>query len=102
MKADFKRDRETGRWFGTLGCEAGVDAGLLPCPFCGGDDLTIHGVSYNAHYLVQCENCGSERGTFDLPDIKVNNRTRTAFEAAHREGFAAGIAAWNRRWDGGK
>lgn len=103
MKADFKRDRETRRWFGTLGYEAGVDPGLRPCPFCGeAKNLSVHGVSFNACYFVRCGECGTDRGTDDLSEVKVNNRTRAAFEAAHREGFAAGIAAWNRRSDGGK
>lgn len=101
MKADFKRDPETGKWFGTFEYEKGDVPALKPCPFCGeAEALRVFGISSNAHYFVRCETCSSESGSHDLPSVLINGRTpktRTAFFAAHREGLARGIAAWNRR-----
>lgn len=98
MRADIKRDPVTRKWFGSFEYEKGFDPDLKRCPFCGErENLALFGTSINASYFVRCENCGAESGTHDLPDIKVNTRTRVAFEAAHREGFVQGIAAWNRR-----
>ena len=101
MKADFKRDSETGKWFGTFEYEESDAAALKPCPFCGeAEDFYVFGVSENAHYGVRCERCSAESGSHDVYDVRMTAktfRTRAAFEAAHREGFARGIAAWNRR-----
>jgi hypothetical protein len=100
MKADMQRNPKSG-WFGTFEYEKGVDAALKPCPFCGeAEDFSVFGVSENAHYWVRCETCCSESGSHDVPDVLVTTqtfKTRAAFEAAHREGFERGIAAWNRR-----
>ena len=98
MKSDIRRDRDSKKWFGTFEYEPGTDPALKPCPFCGeAHDLYVYGSSSSASYFVRCQTCASEASGFDLPRIKVNRRTRAAFEAAHREGFAQGIAAWNRR-----
>lgn len=48
---------------------------LLPCPFCGGEAVSIDG--YREAFFVQCEDCGATFPMFD-----------TLSEA---------IAAWNRR-----
>lgn len=101
MKSSIRRDPKSGRWFGELEYEKGVDTALKPCPFCGNaDDFHVFGVSTNAHYFVRCMTCCTDGGSHDLPDVHVTaqtSKTRAAFEAAHREGFERGIAAWNRR-----
>lgn len=96
---NMHRDPESGRWFGTFECERGDDLGLRPCPFCGEtEDFHVFGTSSNAHYFVRCATCGSEGHHDDVsPSIKVDARSRAAFEASHRRGLARGIAAWNRR-----
>lgn len=30
---------------------------LLPCPFCGGDDITVDHAGRDTHYFVQCNDC---------------------------------------------
>lgn len=100
MKGTFRRDR-SGRWFGEFEYEKGVDDPLKPCPFCGNaEDFQVFGVSTNAHYFVRCATCCTDGGSHDLPAVRVTAQTfrsRAAIEAAHREGFERGIAAWNRR-----
>jgi hypothetical protein len=100
MKSDIRRDPDSRQWFGTFEYEPGTDPVLKPCPFCGeAEDLLMSGTSSSAFYVARCGNCYAESGghDVDLPKIRVNARARGAFEAAHREGFARGIAAWNRR-----
>lgn len=48
---------------------------LLPCPFCGSEELRISGVM--GSYYVKCQECGCEQNMAD--------------------GFDKAIAAWNRR-----
>lgn len=101
MKAEMMRDPKSGRWFGEFEYEKGVDPALKPCPFCGEtEDFSVFGNSQNAYYWVRCERCGTDGGSHDVPAVKMTARTfrsRATFEAAHREGFERGIAAWNRR-----
>lgn len=101
MKANMHRDPETGKWFGTFEHEDGVDPDPKPCPFCGeAEHFYVFGVSQNAHYSVRCGRCEAESGSHDVYDVRMTAktfRTRAAFEAAHREGYARGVAAWNRR-----
>lgn len=102
MKANMMRDpTRAGQWFGEFEYEKGVDPALKPCPFCGEtEDFSVFGVSTNAYYFVRCERCGTDGGSHDVPAVKMTSRTfrsRATFEAAHREGFERGIAAWNRR-----
>lgn len=100
MKPHIQRDPQSRAYFGTVDYEAGVDPALKPCPFCGEvTNLTVFGVPSNAHYFVRREVCGGESHGDDarLPALRFNKRSRAAVEAAHRTGFARGIAAWNRR-----
>lgn len=52
---------------------------LLPCPFCGGDDISIDKAGYGSHYFCQCNDC----------DVVQ--------DYDHGYSKADAIAAWNRR-----
>ena len=68
---------------------------LKPCPFCGGEDITLHEAYGNAHVegraWIRCEHCGARIGDgypnphlFDIEDsteYAVRNWNRRANDA---------------------
>lgn len=50
---------------------------LLPCPFCGGDDVRIAVCMHDSWYYGECESCGGRTDFYDSQ--------------------AEAIAAWNTR-----
>ena len=62
---------------------------LLPCPFCGSDNLYI-GWSHAMGFGIQCTQCKARTGNFDLPEFssKKNVNLRLLFRAS---------MAWNAR-----
>ena len=68
--------------------QSGIDPPLLPCPFCGGDDLEV-GNTHTPSYTVECVSCGAQGG--DCKSGKGRSK------AAHRGAFLSAIRAWNTR-----
>lgn len=62
---------------------------LLPCPFCGSEDLELNN-THTACYWVECSQCGAEvSGTAIYSD---SDKPEDHLEAAK-----SAISAWNRR-----
>lgn len=59
---------------------------ILPCPFCGKDDVVIWDTGYGVVKVIECKNC----------------RVRFVFDRVNTETKKDLIERWNRRADGGR
>jgi hypothetical protein len=80
--------------------EAGVDARLSPCPFCGEqDDLSCEN-THTPYYEVKCEQCGAVGPGGQIEPEAYDGaafRCVETLKRVHRSSFDAAICAWNGR-----
>lgn len=87
---------------------------LLPCPFCGGDDLQL-GNTHTPKFSVECLSCNAEVGGLyfpyrgkkdnikfhydpELPALSPFDATELRqMPAAYQKAAASAVEAWNRR-----
>ncbi|WP_140918206.1 Lar family restriction alleviation protein [Limnobaculum xujianqingii] len=73
----------------------GVDASLLPCPFCASDELTVDN-SWTPYYSVECQCCGASiPGNFEPNTFRFNSKEEC--RCAHEQAFNSAINCWNSR-----
>lgn len=70
-------------------------ARLLPCPFCGGRDLSIVN-THSPAYWVTCVTCNAEKHC-DNKIRRADQRTKASAFAAHEAAAERAIAGWNTR-----
>lgn len=63
---------------------------LLPCPFCGEDNMMKIEHTHTAYWWVKCENCNVEMNSDYDPGGKESRQ-------AHKSSIQAAIEMWNRR-----
>lgn len=82
----------------TVGGNLESEAKLLPCPFCGSDDLEICN-THTPSYWVECHKCGAEAHgeSFKYTTKQHNDFHSKPLPPPYVKAMKSAIAAWNRR-----
>ena len=72
--------------------------GLKPCPFCGGEDISICGHSIVVDAFARCNTCGATTDFFNAePDGRGAKEHPESQEHYEKRCAELARAAWNRR-----
>ena len=63
---------------------------VMPCPFCGKDEISVHEGSTFRWVYAACDNCGAQAG-----EVRVNTMIPKAEAAPEADKRA--LAEWNKR-----
>ena len=72
-----------------INLELTADDVVLPCPFCGSDDIELQN-TWTAAYWLQCQECGVK-----MSDPGMDRDPNSLKD--HQASKAGALAAWNRR-----
>ena len=71
---------------------------LKPCPFCGGEDISVCCYSIAVEAFVRCNTCGAKTDSFDAePDGRGAIPCPESQEHYEKRCAELARAAWNRR-----
>lgn len=78
--------------------EPGIDASLLPCPFCAGTIINVTN-THSPYYWAECKTCGAEvSGNFEVSFSGRRIRSEKACRWVHEKSFHSAIKVWNTRF----
>lgn len=87
---------EKGDWSAHGEHEPGVDPQLMPCPFCGGDEITVSN-THSPYYKAQCEECNAVGPPGKVLGAPERLKTKHECKEIHVASFNVAINYWNIR-----
>ncbi|MBS1722627.1 MAG: Lar family restriction alleviation protein [Armatimonadetes bacterium] len=85
---------EHGGFSGGLAYDEAEHGNLLPCPFCGSDELEVCN-THTPYYWVACECSAEIHGDYDPDRYRLD--TEDEFRRVHETALQSAVDMWNKR-----